>query len=314
MQDNADVERLSRAYGALNDGGVTSLSEVLAPHVRWLESPPAVMPERLRRDELVERLGELGWDEWRFEPHDFSVSGRRLVVAVRETLGDQTRRRGHYWEMSDEGAVRLEVHRWPVDAITAGHGYFALLEDMHERLRPRTYAEIGVYTGRSLARARPGTKLVGIDPKPLVVDPAVEAVARIFRMTSDEFFERHDLKEVLGGLPVDLAFIDGMHLFEFVLRDFMNLERNSGEKSVILIHDTAPPDSETAQREAETPGWTGDVWKIIPCLREFRPDLQITAIDVPPGMTMVEGLDPTSGVLAGAYDEILARYVPMRPG
>jgi hypothetical protein len=33
------------------------------------------------------------------------------------------------------------------------------------------------------------------------------------------------VRALLGGLPVELGFIDGMHLFEFALRDFMNLER-----------------------------------------------------------------------------------------
>ena len=47
-------------------------------------------------------------------------------------------------------------------------------------------------------------------------------------MTSDDFFASHDLAQVLGGRPVDLAYIDGMHQFEFALRDFMNLERYVG--------------------------------------------------------------------------------------
>ena len=52
------------------------------------------------------------------------------------------------------------------------------------------------------------------------------ADATIYELTSDEFFARYDLSELLGG-PVELAFIDGLHLFEQVLRDFVNLERHS---------------------------------------------------------------------------------------
>ena len=234
---------------------------------------------------------DLGWDRWHFEPHNFAVSGRRIVATVRETRPDEegssTRRRGHYWELSDAGAVRLEVYQWPFEALGAAHGYFALLEDLHEWLRPRTYAEIGVYTGRSLARVRPGTRIVGIDPKPLIADPAVKDAARIFGLTSDEFFRTHDLQEELGGLPVDLSFIDGLHLFEFALRDFINLERAGTERSVIVLHDTDPPDADMAARESCTPGWTGDVWKLLPCLREQRPDLRITQVDLPPGITIV---------------------------
>src|SRR5256885_12302956 len=47
-------------------------------------------------------------------------------------------------------------------------------------------------------------------------------------------FAEHDLSKELGGRPVDLAFIDGMHLFEFALRDFVNLERYCAPGSTIL--------------------------------------------------------------------------------
>ena len=75
-------------------------------------------------------------------------------------------------------------------------------------------------------------------------------------LTSDEFFSTHDLREELGGSPVDLSFIDGLHLFEFALRDFINLERAGTEQSMIVLHDTDPPDADMAARESCTPGWT----------------------------------------------------------
>ncbi len=28
--------------------------------------------------------------------------------------------------------------------------------------------------------------------------------------------------------------------------------------------------------------WTGDVWKLIPILQRYRPDLQLTLFDAPP--------------------------------
>src|SRR5580765_2941741 len=48
----------------------------------------------------------------------------------------------------------------------AFHNYLALLGLIHSHLCPRTYVEIGVGSGRSLARAGPTTLCVGIDPEP----------------------------------------------------------------------------------------------------------------------------------------------------
>jgi hypothetical protein len=67
--------------------------------------------------------------------------------------------------------------------------------------------------GRSLVRAGPGTLCVGIDPQPQVDREPVGTT--ISALTSDEFFLTCDLRAALGGRPVDLAFIDGLHSFEF---------------------------------------------------------------------------------------------------
>lgn len=67
-------------------------------------------------------------------------------------------------------------------------------------------------------------RAIGIDSSPALAF-ALPSSVHLCRHTSDEFFARSDLHELLGGTPVDLAFIDGMHLFEFALRDFVNLER-----------------------------------------------------------------------------------------
>ena len=85
------------------------------------------------------------------------------------------------------------------------------------------------------------------DPEPRLARPPA-ANHKIFAQTSDAFFASHDLGSELGGVPVDLAFIDGMHHFEYALRDFTNLERFCTRVSVILIHDCYPFDRETAER------------------------------------------------------------------
>lgn len=56
--------------------------------------------------------------------------------------------------------------------------------------------------------------------------------------------------------------------------------------------------------------YAGDVWKMVICLRHYRPDLDIFTIATPPtGLTIVTGLDPTSTTLRGKYEEAVARFL-----
>ncbi len=156
--------------------------------------------------------------------------------------------------------------------------YYDAMDLVHRHLVPRTYVEIGVSTGRTFRLALPGTRCVGIDPEPRLERPVARG-QQVFAQTSDEFFATRDLGEVLGGAPLDLAFIDGMHHFEFALRDFVNLERASHPDTTVLIHDCLPQSEEGAARERTTVLWSGDVWRLIVALREWRPDLEVAVAD-----------------------------------
>jgi hypothetical protein len=185
--------------------------------------------------------------------------------------------------------------------------YLRLLDEIHATVLPRTYLEVGVSEGRSMARVLPGTRALGIDPMPRILYPIGRA--QIIRMTSDEFFASHDPRAMLGD-TIDLAFVDGQHLFEAALRDFAHLERLSTPGAVILVHDCYPIDIATATRERHTAMWSGDVWKLIVCLKEYRPDLRIAVADIEPaGLGVISNLDPDSKVLDERYDEIRRRYL-----
>ncbi|HZO60922.1 MAG TPA: class I SAM-dependent methyltransferase, partial [Solirubrobacterales bacterium] len=316
MTDNkANVALLRDAYHSFNDEGVRAFERVLAPEVELLERPRDVRHRRRDREDTLARLEELGWQTWRIEPLEFEVFDDRVLVPVAETVpapdgGAPTERtRIHYWKLGPEGASRLEVFRKRAAAVNAAVGYFALLERLHERLRPRTYVEIGVHMGRSLGRVPPGTVSIGIDPEPKVVDTAVEEAARIFKVTSDDFFRDYDLRSELGGMPVDFAFIDGMHLFEFALRDFMNVERHAAPTTVIVFDDVFPNHPDQGKRARTTRVWTGDVWKLAECLAQRRPDLLLLPIDCSPtGLLVVIGADRANRVLWEDYNPIVRKY------
>jgi hypothetical protein len=193
---------------------------------------------------------------------------------------------------------------------TDGTDYYELLERIHSFLKPRTYVEIGIRQGHSLRLAKTAVASVGIDPAPALEEPPRRG-ARIFPMTSDDFFARHDLSVELGRQTVDLAFVDGMHLFEFALRDFINLEKFCHPDSTILVHDCFPVDRASATRERATQVWSGDVWKLIVCLKKYRPDLLICTVDVPPtGLGIIRSLDPRSTTLPSLLDSLTKEFVP----
>ncbi len=101
-----------------------------------------------------------------------------------------------------------------------------------------------------------------------------------------------------------------MHLFEYALRDFMNLEQSAHPDATILIHDCLPVDALSAGRERSPYPWSGDVWRLILLLREQRPDLEVSVVDWPPtGVGVVRGLDPHSTLLADRYDELIEHYL-----
>jgi Methyltransferase domain len=194
-----------------------------------------------------------------------------------------------------------------------GPAYYNALKWIHRTLEPANYIEIGVHKGVSLVQANDETLRVGIDPAPNIepaLEPEVES-AKLYRLTSDEFFERHDLTELLGG-PVELAFIDGLHLFEQVLRDFVNLEKHSGPGTVVLLHDCVPLDAVTADRERTTDFYSGDVWKATLALRRRRRDLDMVIVPTAPtGLVLVRGLDASNAQLEADLPGIVDEYMDL---
>jgi hypothetical protein len=136
----------------------------------------------------------------------------------------------------------------------------------------------------------------------------------LFRVTSDNFFADHDPTAILGR-PIDLAFLDGMHRCEFLLRDFANTERHCRANSVIIMHDCVPVELAIAERN---PGaatiephrkdwWTGDVWRTLLVLKKHRKDLKITVVDAQPtGLVCITNLNPGSSQLKDDYSDLVA--------
>ena len=203
---------------------------------------------------------------------------------------------------------------------------------LHRSFRPRNYLEVGVNDGRSLSLSR--VPSIAIDPAFRVTEP-LRCDLHLVKATSDDFFAgsnpiahlrsgrnpfrnlrrgRPPFARYTGGTVVDLSFIDGMHLFEFALRDFTNVERFSDWTSLILLDDMLPRNVDEAARDRHTGAWAGDVFKLAGVLAEHRPDLTLVPIDTEPtGVLVVLGADPDNRVLRDGHDRLVAEHATPDP-
>jgi tetratricopeptide (TPR) repeat protein len=259
----------------------------LGEHARALELVDAVLerePEHLAarfyRAQMAQHVGD-------------AARATQLLLSVLERFPDFPGAQGAL------ASVRLP-----------GPPYRDVLRRLHELLRPRTYLEIGVETGATLAFAKNAERAIGVDPDASKLRrDLVPPCARVFHETSDAFFARQTRAQALGAHHVDLAFIDGMHWFEYALRDFVNVEAWSSPASAVVLHDCLPLFPLTASRERRTKFWVGDVWKVVGILRRYRPELRVKIVaTAPSGLCIVRGLDPTSRLLRERLDEIIEQY------
>lgn len=217
-----------------------------------------------------------------------------------------------------------------------GIRYRTFLARAVEAMGANTYFEIGTANGGSLAEI--GVYSVAVDPQ-FKIAPGTNIIGTkpgclLFQTTSDEFFETYKLSNLFPAPgKLDFAFLDGMHHFEFLLRDFYNTEANAHPGTIVALHDCVPVNPQSTFRQGkdrrrpldtstrrEVPvrgGWAGDVWKVVEILRAYRPDLDIKFFDaIPTGLVIVQGLDPKNTVLKDKYEEIVARFmdVDLKPG
>ena len=194
----------------------------------------------------------------------------------------------------------------------SGLHYHRFLKRLHENNLFDWYLEVGCRDGASFANV--ASKTIAVDPffRADINIIGAKPALHVFQQTSDDFFASDFLKR--NKIQLSVSFLDGMHLIEFLLRDFIATEARSNPDGVILMHDTAPFDTIMTMRDfrqmpKDRGFWTGDVWKIWPILQEYRPDLELTMFDCrPTGMMAVRNLKPKSQILVKKYDEICARF------
>lgn len=123
----------------------------------------------------------------------------------------------------------------------------------------KSYCEIGVQNKKNnfnLINVEEQLK-IGIDP-----DPVADAT---YQMPSDQYF-------ALSKSKFDLFFVDGLHHANQVKKDFDNALECLEEGGFIMLHDCHPLQEIHSQvpRNGLRGIWTGDVYKFIMCLSQYK--------------------------------------------
>ena len=185
------------------------------------------------------------------------------------------------------------------------------LEGLHRAFRPRTYLEVGVDQGTSLALSR--VPSIAVDPE-FRVTAELRCDLHLVKARSEEFLSGPDPLAHFNGTPLDLAFIDGLHLSEIALLDFENVERLATHTTVVVFDDVLPRSNQEASRSRQTKGWAGDVFKVASVLERHRPDLVCIPVATrPTGALLVLALDPSNRVLAQLRTQLLAELISEDP-
>jgi hypothetical protein len=188
-----------------------------------------------------------------------------------------------------------------------------ILQLMREK-KLKNYLEIGVFNGHIFFRVKSSFK-VAVDPffrfstgrkiLKTILNPA-NINNQYFQKTADDFFTQ-DAARVIGNRKLEISLIDGMHEYEYALRDAENVLKYLSGNGVIVMHDCNPltraANVSFAEWEARNfeGTWNGDVWKTIMHLRT-RPDLNVFVLDCDHGL----------GVITRSKPESVLNYTPQQ--
>ena len=176
---------------------------------------------------------------------------------------------------------------------------------MHAR-NLKNYLEIGVFNGHIFFRVKTKFK-VAVDPcfpfstgrkiLKTIINP-YNLYNRYFQKPADDFFAQ-DATRVIGKRKIEISLIDGMHEYDYALRDAENVLLRLSQNGVIVMHDCNPltPEANVSFAEWEARNfagtWNGDVWKTIMHLRT-RGDINVFVLDCDHGLGIITREKPAS--------------------
>ena len=175
-----------------------------------------------------------------------------------------------------------------------------LIQSLMKQKRLKNYLEIGVFNGHIFFKIKSKFK-IAVDPEfrfdslrkwgKTLLNP-YNLFNKYFTKTSDDFFNQ-DEKELFAHRKIQIALIDGMHEYEYALRDVENTLNNLADDGVIILHDCNPQtkaEGDTFEEwvlRGSRGVWNGDVWKTILHLRCRRDDINVFVLNCDHGLGII---------------------------
>ncbi|HVZ96863.1 MAG TPA: class I SAM-dependent methyltransferase [Chitinophagaceae bacterium] len=179
----------------------------------------------------------------------------------------------------------------------------------------KSYLEIGVFNGHVFFRINSRFK-IAVDPEfrfdflrklgKILINP-YNIFNKYFQKTSDDFF-RDNAPALFLKNKIEIALVDGMHQYEFALRDVENILNYLTDNGVIIMHDCNPATAGAArsfdewQQQGMSGQWNGDVWKAIVDLRSLRKDINTFVLDCDYGLGVITRRTPEKMLLFSKAD------------
>jgi hypothetical protein len=175
-----------------------------------------------------------------------------------------------------------------------------LIRDILNKKKNATYLEIGVFSGSVFFPVKAKRK-IAVDPEfrfgkfkrlKKIVKNLHNINASYYEMSSDDFFKQQAAR-LFKKRPIDVCFVDGMHEYDYALRDVENTLNYLQQDGVIIMHDCNPVAADAAVSFEEWKSrsfkgnWNGDVWKTILHLRSLRNDITVFVVDADHGLGIV---------------------------
>ena len=199
-----------------------------------------------------------------------------------------------------------------------------VIQEIINKKKAKTYLEIGVSRGHCFLKIKTHIK-IGVDPNFLIPKKEKFIMSKIrnptnlfnkyYKTESDSFFNKPP--KILSKKGIDVAFIDGLHIYEQALVDVKNTLKYLKKGGVIILHDCNPITEESAypaklsndSKSLNLPdyvgSWCGDVWKTIVNLRSLHQELNVFVLDCDYGLGIVTVGNPEN-TLDFSLEEIRA--------